>query len=114
MRLDRRQGIVEFARAKMDEGLGPAEAALESAKLRFRPILMTTVAMLMAMVPLLLATGAGALSRQSIGAVVFFGVSCAVLLTLIVVPAVYGLVARNTHSPEYVAQLIDRLKAASS
>ena len=44
----------------------------------------------------------------------FFGVSCAVLLTLLVVPAVYGLVARNTHSPEYVAQLIDKLKAASA
>jgi multidrug efflux pump subunit AcrB len=60
-------------------------------------------------VPLLLATGAGALSRQSIGAVVFFGVTFSVLLTLIVVPTVYSLVARNTHSREYVSQLIDSL-----
>jgi multidrug efflux pump subunit AcrB len=75
---------------------------------------MTSMCTAFGAVPLLLATGAGALSRQSIGAVVFFGVSCAVLLTLLVVPAVYGLVARNTHSPQYVAQLIDKLKAASA
>ena len=61
-------------------------------------------------IPLILASGAGALSRQSIGAVVFFGVTISVFLTLIVVPTVYTLVARNTHSPEYVAQLIEKLK----
>jgi Cu/Ag efflux pump CusA len=59
---------------------------------------------------LLLATGAGALSRQSIGAVVFFGVTFSMLLTLIVIPTVYLLVAKNTHSPEYVSQLIERLR----
>ena len=63
--------------------------------------------------PLILATGAGALSRQSFGAVVFFGVTCAVLLTLVVVPTVYSLIARNTHSPEYVARLINKLSAAT-
>jgi Cu/Ag efflux pump CusA len=60
----------------------------------------------------LLATGAGALSRQSIGAVVFFGVSFSVILTLVVVPTVYSLMARNTHSPEYVATLIQKLTAS--
>jgi multidrug efflux pump subunit AcrB len=60
-------------------------------------------------IPLVLATGAGELSRQSIGAVVFFGVSFSVLLTLVVVPSVYMLLAKNTHSPEYVSQLIDKL-----
>jgi len=59
---------------------------------------------------LILATGAGALSRQSIGSVVFFGVTFSVILTLIVVPTVYALVAKNTHSPEYVAHLIEKLK----
>jgi Cu/Ag efflux pump CusA len=62
-------------------------------------------------VPLLLASGAGALSRQSIGAVVFFGVTFSVLLTLVVIPTVYSIIARNTHSPEYVSQIIDKLKA---
>ncbi len=56
----------------------------------------------------------GALSRQSIGAVVFFGVSFSVLLTLVVVPSVYALLAKNTRSPEYVAQLIEGLSSASS
>jgi multidrug efflux pump len=65
-------------------------------------------------IPLILATGAGALSRQSIGAVVFFGVTFSVLLTLLVVPTVYALVARNTHSPEYVSHVIDKLRSSAS
>ena len=77
-------------------------------------MLVTSMCTAFGAIPLLLATGAGALSRQSIGAVVFFGVTCAVLLTLVVVPTVYSLVARNTHSPEYVARLIDKLSAAPS
>jgi hypothetical protein len=64
-------------------------------------------------VPLLLATGAGAESRQSIGAVVFFGVTFAVFLTLLVVPAVYTLVAKKSHSPEYISQLIEKLKIST-
>ena len=106
--------IVEFANQLRDRGTEFHEAVIQSARTRLRPVLMTSMCTAFGSIPLLLATGAGALSRQSIGAVVFFGVSCAVLLTLLVVPAVYGLVARNTHSPEYVAQLIDRLKAASA
>jgi multidrug efflux pump len=106
--------IVEFANQLRDRGVEFHEAVIQSARTRLRPVLMTSMCTAFGATPLLLATGAGALSRQSIGAVVFFGVSCAVLLTLIVVPAVYGLVARNTHSPEYVAQLIDKLKAASA
>ena len=106
--------IVEFANQLRDRGTEFHEAVIQSARTRLRPVLMTSMCTAFGAIPLLLATGAGALSRQSIGAVVFFGVSCAVLLTLLVVPAVYGLVARNTHSPEYVAQLIDKLKAASA
>ena len=103
--------IVEFANQLRDRGAEFHDAIIQSAKTRLRPVLMTSMCTAFGSIPLLLATGAGALSRQSIGAVVFFGVSCAVLLTLLVVPAVYGLIARNTHSPEYVAQLIDKLKA---
>jgi multidrug efflux pump len=106
--------IVEFANQLRDRGTEFHEAVIQSARTRLRPVLMTSMCTAFGAIPLLLATGAGALSRQSIGAVVFFGVSCAVLLTLLVVPAVYGLVARNTHSPEYVAQLIDKLKGASA
>ncbi len=104
--------IVEFANQLRDRGTDFKDAIIESSKTRLRPVLMTSMCTAFGAVPLLLASGAGAQSRQSIGAVVFFGVTCAVLLTLIVVPCVYALVARNTHSPEYVAQLIEKLKAS--
>jgi multidrug efflux pump len=102
--------IVEFANQLRDRGLEFREAVIQSARTRLRPVLMTSMCTAFGAVPLVLATGAGALSRQSIGAVVFFGVSFSVVLTLVVVPAVYSLVAKNTHSPEYVSHLIDKLK----
>ncbi len=104
--------IVEFANQLRDRGVEFREAIIESSKTRLRPVLMTSMCTSFGAVPLLLASGAGALSRQSIGAVVFFGVTCAVVLTLFVVPTVYSMVARNTHSPQYIAHLIERLTAA--
>ena len=101
--------IVEFANQLRDRGTDFKEAVIQSAKTRLRPVLMTSMCTAFGAVPLILASGAGALSRKSIGAVVFFGVSFAVVLTLVVVPAVYSLLAKNTHSPEYVAHLIDKL-----
>ena len=61
-------------------------------------------------VPLILAMGAGAESRRTLGATVFFGVTISVFLTLYLIPAMYVLLARSTKSPEYVSRLIDRLK----
>ena len=104
--------IVEFANQLRDRGVEFREAIIESARTRLRPVLMTSMCTAFGAVPLVLASGAGELSRQSIGAVVFFGVSFSMLLTLIVVPTVYGLVARNTRSPQYVARLIDRLSTS--
>ncbi|MDX2411046.1 MAG: efflux RND transporter permease subunit [Woeseiaceae bacterium] len=101
--------IVEFANQLRDKGTEYREAVVQSAKTRLRPVLMTSMCTAFGSVPLLLASGAGALSRQSIGAVVFFGVTFSVVLTLVVVPTVYTLVAKNTHSPEYVSRLIDKL-----
>ncbi|MEM8817896.1 MAG: efflux RND transporter permease subunit, partial [Pseudomonadota bacterium] len=92
-----------------DRGQEFQEAIIESSKTRLRPVLMTSMCTAFGSVPLLLASGAGALSRQSIGAVVFFGVSFSMVFTLLVVPTVYALLARNTRSPEYVSRLIDRL-----
>ena len=105
--------IVEFANQLRDRGVEFHDALVQSATTRLRPVLMTSMCTAFGAVPLLMATGAGALSRQSIGAVVFFGVTCAVLLTLVIVPTVYSVIARNTHSPEYVARLIDKLSAAT-
>ena len=104
--------IVEFANQLRDRGTEFREAIIQAARTRLRPVLMTSMCTAFGAVPLILASGAGALSRQSIGAVVFFGVTFSVLLTLIVVPTVYALIARNTHSPEYVSQLIDKLKTS--
>jgi multidrug efflux pump len=105
--------IVEFANQLRDRGMDFKEAVIQSSKTRLRPVLMTSMCTAFGAVPLILASGAGALSRQSIGAVVFFGVTFAVVLTLVVVPTVYGLVARNTHSPEYISHLIDKLAKGS-
>ena len=101
--------IVEFANQLRDRGTEFREAVIQSSRIRLRPVLMTSMCTAFGSVPLLLATGAGALSRQSIGAVVFFGVTFSVLLTLVVVPTVYALVAKNTHSPQYVSKLLDKL-----
>lgn len=106
--------IVEFANQLRDRGVEFNEAILQSARTRLRPVLMTSMCTAFGAVPLLLASGAGALSRQSIGAVVFFGVTCAVILTLVVVPTVYSLLARNTHSPEYVSRMIDKLSVGKA
>jgi multidrug efflux pump len=85
--------IVEFANQKREAGLPAMEAAIESAVLRLRPILMTTGAMVFGAMPLAFAAGAGAESRQQIGWVIVGGVSLGTILTLFVVPTVYSLVA---------------------
>jgi gold/copper resistance efflux pump len=81
--------IVEFARAKEGEGLTPIEAAIEAARLRLRPILMTSLAFIMGVVPLVLATGAGAEMRQAMGVAVFFGMIGVTLFGLVLTPVFY-------------------------
>lgn len=81
--------IVEFANQIMAEGENKMNAVIRSATLRLRPILMTTGAMVLGAVPLALAGGAGAESRQAIGWVIVGGMSVGTLLTLIVVPVIY-------------------------
>ena len=87
--------IVEFANQLREQGRALAEAVVEAAVLRLRPILMTTGAMVLGAVPLALATGAGAESRQQIGWVIVGGMLLGTLLTLFVVPTVYTLLARR-------------------
>jgi len=84
--------IVEFANHMRAEGRNVADAVMEAAVMRLRPILMTTGAMVLGAVPLAIATGAGAQSRQAIGWVIVGGMSFGTLLTLFVVPVVYSLV----------------------
>ena len=87
--------IVEFANQLRKQGHGVLEAVTQSASLRLRPILMTTGAMVLGALPLALATGAGAESRQQIGWVIVGGMSLGTLLTIFVVPTIYTLFARK-------------------
>jgi multidrug efflux pump len=87
--------IVAFANDLRRQGRAVREAALEAASLRLRPILMTTGAMVLGALPLALASGAGAESRQQIGWVIVGGMALGTLLTIFVVPTVYTLFARK-------------------
>ncbi|MCO5099644.1 MAG: efflux RND transporter permease subunit [Burkholderiaceae bacterium] len=89
--------IVEFANQMRDRGVALLPATVEAARLRLRPILMTTGAMVLGAVPLALASGAGAESRMQIGLVVVGGMAFGTLLTLFVLPTVYTLVSRPRH-----------------
>jgi HAE1 family hydrophobic/amphiphilic exporter-1 len=86
--------IVEFAKQRREHGLGIVEAAMEAGRLRLRPILMTAFAFILGVVPLMLASGAGAASRQSIGTTVFGGMLGATILSLILVPVFYAVIER--------------------
>ena len=103
--------IVEFANQLRDRGIEYVEAVIESAAVRLRPVLMTSLCTAFGAVPLMIASGAGAESRQSIGAAVFFGTVFSLVLTLFVVPSLYVLLAKNTRSPHYVEDMIERLRA---
>ena len=87
--------IVEFSNQLRVQGKGVLEAVTEASTLRLRPILMTTGAMVLGAVPLALATGAGAESRQQIGWVIVGGMTVGTLLTIFVVPTIYTLFARR-------------------
>ena len=91
--------IVEFANQLQRQGLDKVEAVKKAATLRLRPVLMTTAAMVLGIMPLVLATGAGAVSRNNIGLVVTVGLSVGTLFTLFVIPVMYSLLAKQ-HSEE--------------
>ena len=104
--------IVEFANQLRDRGVAFNEAIVEAATTRLRPVLMTSLCSAFGSLPLLIASGAGAESRRPIGAAVLYGVLISMVLTLVVVPAVYALVARNTRSPRYWTRLIEKMRLA--
>ncbi len=104
--------IVEFANQLRDRGEDIRRAVLDAASTRLRPILMTSACTTFGAMPLLLATGAGAESREPIGVVIVFGVTISSLLTLFAVPALYLLFARNTRSPQHVSRMVDKLRGA--
>ncbi len=98
--------IVEFANQLRDQGLEFQEALLTASETRFRPIVMTGVSTSAGSIPLLLATGAGAGSRITIGIVIFLGVLISTVMTLFIVPIFYNLLARGTGSPGRIARML--------
>jgi HAE1 family hydrophobic/amphiphilic exporter-1 len=84
--------IVEFAEQLQDEGLNTIDAAVEAARIRLRPILMTSLAFILGVVPLMVATGAGAAGRVSVGTTVFGGMIAATTLNLLFIPMLYVVV----------------------
>jgi hypothetical protein len=81
--------IVEFARAREDEGMSPAEAAIEACRLRLRPILMTSFAFILGVVPLVVSSGVGAEMRRALGTAVFSGMIGVPLFGLLLTPVFY-------------------------
>jgi len=91
--------IVEFANQRREAGIGnPREAVQQAAAARLRPILMTTLAMILGILPIALALGAGAESRVSMGIAVIGGLTCGGALTLFVIPAMYVMLSRRQHA----------------
>jgi len=87
--------MVQFANELQLQGKSKREAIIEASAVRLRPILMTTAAMVLGVIPLVTASGAGAAGRYSMGLVIFTGLSIGTLFTLFVVPAVYMLIGQN-------------------
>ena len=88
--------VVEFANQLRDRGMSIRDAVLEASVVRLRPILMTSIATVLGAVPLAMATGAGAESRQALGVVIVGGISLSTIVTLYAVPALYLLLAPYT------------------
>ncbi len=98
--------IVQFANDLQKEGKTKREAVEMAASIRLRPILMTTTAMVLGVIPLIFASGAGAVSRFNIGLVIATGISIGTLFTLFVVPAIYMFLAEK-HTPEKSSEVDD-------
>jgi len=87
--------IVEFANQKREEGLDRIDAVIEAARMRLRPILMTSLAMALGSLPLALSLGAASTSRKPLGIVIMGGILFSLVLTLFVIPAIYSFLSRK-------------------
>ena len=92
--------IVEFAKDKQEEGMSPLDAVLEACRLRLRPILMTSFAFIMGVVPLVLSSGAGSEMRHAMGVAVFSGMLGVTFFGLLLTPVFYVLIRRYVERSE--------------
>lgn len=104
--------IVEFANQLRDQGVPFDDAVFKAARLRLRPIAMTGLSTAIGALPLIFASGAGAMSRIALGSVIFFGATSAFMLTLFVVPIGYFYFARSQASPKALERKLSALEQA--
>ncbi|RYZ02048.1 MAG: efflux RND transporter permease subunit, partial [Alphaproteobacteria bacterium] len=104
--------IVEFANQLRDGGKEFNAALKEASLTRFRPIVMTSLTAIAGAIPLIFSHGAGAETRSAIGVVILFGVTAAMVVTLVLVPAAYSLLARRTGSPRDVERKLAKEEAS--
>ncbi|MFI5196171.1 MAG: efflux RND transporter permease subunit [Chitinophagales bacterium] len=97
--------IVEFAKERVDQGIDVIQATLEAVRLRLRPIIMTSMAFILGVMPLVLASGAGAVARRTIGFTVFGGMLAATSLAIFIVPVLFVLITKISYSKKQLAFL---------
>ena len=97
--------IVEFAKERVDRGIPLEEATLDAVKIRLRPIIMTSMAFILGVLPLVFASGAGAQARQTIGWTVFGGMLAATSLAIFIVPVLYYTITKFAYGKEKLAEL---------
>ncbi|WP_099367612.1 efflux RND transporter permease subunit [Sphingobacterium sp. 1.A.4] len=97
--------IVEFAKERVDIGMNLLDATIDAVKLRLRPIIMTSLAFILGIIPLMLSTGAGAVSRQTIGWTVFGGMTAATFLAIFIVPVLFVVITRLAYGKKKLAEL---------
>lgn len=103
--------IIEYAKVRVDErGMDPVSAAIEAAKIRLRPIIMTSLAFVVGSIPLAIATGAGAASRVTMGITVVFGTSVATIFGVFLIPMMFIIVETFGHKRVRPKQTVGRLK----
>ncbi|MDO7874214.1 multidrug efflux RND transporter permease subunit [Hymenobacter sp. ASUV-10] len=97
--------IIEFAKERVDKGMPLVDATLEAVRLRLRPIIMTSLAFILGIVPLIIASGAGAQARQTLGWTVFGGMLSATGLAIFIVPVLYVLITRFAYGKKKLEEL---------
>ncbi|HJU45170.1 MAG TPA: efflux RND transporter permease subunit, partial [Chitinophagaceae bacterium] len=97
--------IVEFAKERVDQGMELIEATLQAVKIRLRPIIMTSLAFILGVLPLALASGAGAQARSTIGWTVLGGMLSATLLAIFIVPVLFVIIMRIAYGKEKLKEL---------
>jgi hydrophobe/amphiphile efflux-1 (HAE1) family protein len=97
--------IVEFAKERVDRGMELEKATLEAVRLRLRPIIMTSMAFILGVVPLVFASGAGSVARKTIGYTVFGGMLAATSLAIFIVPVLFYIITKFAYGKEKLAEL---------